>query len=149
MFSTLFVGCGVNDQRFQPINHCNEIDVPTSCSNNMGCISGCYCDSQIKQCVETSYCAYDNDCSQGYLCNSKRSTCQPIKEVSAMDMVFDMGIDMDEKLYASGSGGCSISRYNEHFDALFILLMLPFALGYSFSVTNKTGDTHGKICKSN
>jgi hypothetical protein len=45
------------------------------CTSSTDCAAGCYCDSG--KCEEGGFCATDEDCGDGYHCNTDRSSCEP------------------------------------------------------------------------
>lgn len=45
------------------------------CTSSTDCAAGCYC--QAGTCEEGGFCATDEDCGDGYHCNTDRSSCEP------------------------------------------------------------------------
>lgn len=50
------------------------------CTTDAQCAAGCFCSDGI--CTEGGFCSTDKDCGQGFSCNTKRSSCEPIAVVN-------------------------------------------------------------------
>jgi cysteine-rich repeat protein/Cys-rich repeat protein len=89
------------------------------CSNNGSdacfdsmCLEGCYYDSTVGGCVETTVCFSDGECLAGEVCDLDRSTCMPVDRAECVpvglcgDGVLDSSEQCDDGNNVNGDG-CS------------------------------------------